>query len=426
MPQNVILHIWLFLCVAGLASSCRTMVKRPPKPTLQISYAHRTPSDTVTQDTVATDTTLDPVDLASLSKSPPQPIGKLTFPLPMELHEAALLAQGRGNGWLNGNLILQIATVLTQVRTVMPVLRKVRYQGRRSLMDLSLSLFKSRVAALKLRLCPAEKPGCDPETFFPLTKLGMPHLQRWAHHFGVVSASLLLDQLYLEFSGARDISKLAAIFSSLPGVETATGVLRTGDSNWIYIHRVGHNWQLLFRRGSGDCPSGCTQNTFWRVEYNYKTGVVTHRIPRNAGTSRKKWGWYAPDCNDKRVFPSGTALLKMSKSQTWWHRLGQIRCLGKVWDHPKHKDFRFGDYKGLALHRVQLAMKTGAAEKLFLWGIQSADRTIRSAAHQALCRMTLQNFGAGKQRVPQWRVAIRNRFLSSPLHKSTRLKRHAK
>ena len=57
--------------------------------------------------------------------------------------------------------------------------------------------------------------------------------------------------------------RLAALYAHLPGVRYAEPGESGGDGSNVYPRLRGSYPTYLFRKGSGDCPMGCTSNYYW-------------------------------------------------------------------------------------------------------------------------------------------------------------------
>jgi hypothetical protein len=57
--------------------------------------------------------------------------------------------------------------------------------------------------------------------------------------------------------------RLAAEYRTLPGVRYSHPNNLVGDGSNIYPGLEGSRARYLFRKGGGDCPSGCTENEYW-------------------------------------------------------------------------------------------------------------------------------------------------------------------
>ncbi len=61
---------------------------------------------------------------------------------------------------------------------------------------------------------------------------------------------------------------IAAVHQGWPALADVTELYRDdpnrlGDGSFIYAFANGTGFALVFRRGGGDCPAGCTENEYW-------------------------------------------------------------------------------------------------------------------------------------------------------------------
>jgi hypothetical protein len=87
------------------------------------------------------------------------------------------------------------------------------------------------------------------------------------HTYGAVEVRTHLDSPYpwvlLVFADMLHPRRLATLYDDLPGVRYTAPNGFLGDRSNIYPRMAGSQITYLFRRGSGDCPSGCIDNYYW-------------------------------------------------------------------------------------------------------------------------------------------------------------------
>ena len=71
-----------------------------------------------------------------------------------------------------------------------------------------------------------------------------------------------IARLYSE--EARNLLSLSSEFEGIEGVRYAYPVQYLGDGNTIEVAPRGNAIELLYSKGFGDCPSGCTGRHYWR------------------------------------------------------------------------------------------------------------------------------------------------------------------
>jgi len=84
----------------------------------------------------------------------------------------------------------------------------------------------------------------------------------------------------LYFVGRLHSWRLAESYQDLPGVWAASPNYLPGDWSNVYARQTLTGMGYLFRRGWGDCPSGCLYSEYWyfRVGDNWPT-FVGHWVP---------------------------------------------------------------------------------------------------------------------------------------------------
>jgi hypothetical protein len=84
----------------------------------------------------------------------------------------------------------------------------------------------------------------------------------------------------LVFRGRLHPCRLAELYENLPGVWAVSPNYIIGDWSNVYASQTLSGMSYLFRRGWGDCPSGCIYSEFWyfRVDDNWPM-FVGHWVP---------------------------------------------------------------------------------------------------------------------------------------------------
>jgi hypothetical protein len=67
----------------------------------------------------------------------------------------------------------------------------------------------------------------------------------------------------LTLKGIYDTSAVAAEYGKLTGVKASPGGSGVGDGPTICVTRQAATWHYVFDQAGGDCPSGCTEHTFY-------------------------------------------------------------------------------------------------------------------------------------------------------------------
>ncbi|PAP78258.1 hypothetical protein [Rubrivirga marina] len=80
-----------------------------------------------------------------------------------------------------------------------------------------------------------------------------------------------LDLAVLHSPTALNTVALAGRFAAVDGVRYAEPDGLAGDGDDISAVRTDDGWVLDFSRGSGDCPAGCIERTYWTFEVEPNT-----------------------------------------------------------------------------------------------------------------------------------------------------------
>ena len=84
--------------------------------------------------------------------------------------------------------------------------------------------------------------------------------------------------------------RLAKLYEDLPGVWTVSPNHIIGDWSNVYARQTWEGMTYLFRRGWGDCPSGCIYSEYWyfRVDDNWPM-FVGHWVPHQQSNVPEWW-----------------------------------------------------------------------------------------------------------------------------------------
>jgi hypothetical protein len=80
-----------------------------------------------------------------------------------------------------------------------------------------------------------------------------------------------IEAVHMVFVEPLHPENLALLFAAIDGVTYAEPNHVGGDGDDITIEALG---SYVFKRGWGDCPSGCIYNHYWRVEIQDGTAVI--------------------------------------------------------------------------------------------------------------------------------------------------------
>lgn len=81
-------------------------------------------------------------------------------------------------------------------------------------------------------------------------------------------SSFSTDLILIDFDGRFNMGHLSEKYSNLPNVKSAEPDSMIGDGNDICLTQNDQNYSYIFKSGSGDCDSGCTNNKYLGVVTN--------------------------------------------------------------------------------------------------------------------------------------------------------------
>jgi hypothetical protein len=101
----------------------------------------------------------------------------------------------------------------------------------------------------------------------------------------------------LTFAGRYNAPLLADEYAKLPDVLFAESDNIFGDGNDVCLSIDGENHYFIFDSGSGDCPSGCIQHSYWGYEVAADGGITELGTwDSSSGNARPAWLVDLPAC----------------------------------------------------------------------------------------------------------------------------------
>ena len=181
--------------------------------------------------------------------------------------DALVLTQGHGNGgFINIKLARDVQKALTRIRAAFPVVAGIHARGY-DLRSLLIVLTQKAQARLPRKL---------------KKKTGVLRLDRLNARFRVASVQLVSGPslLRLRFSQPMDVVHVAKQYGRLPELRSVSPNTFVGDGHDIALEMDARQWRFKFKKGSGDCPSGCIKNEYFYISYAPATGAVKRHIKK--------------------------------------------------------------------------------------------------------------------------------------------------
>ncbi|MCL5996229.1 MAG: hypothetical protein M1546_09245 [Chloroflexi bacterium] len=91
----------------------------------------------------------------------------------------------------------------------------------------------------------------------------------------------------IRFTGTCNILRLAEEYARLPHVRDAQTDYLLGDDSDVCLSVTGKTYVYIFDAAGGDCPSGCTEHTYW----GFSTDAQGHVTLLGSWV----WKWEAPE-----------------------------------------------------------------------------------------------------------------------------------
>lgn len=187
------------------------------------------------------------------------------------LHRDALvLTQGHGKGGnIDAALARRVQKALARIRAAHPAVARLHARGH-DLRSVFVVLAKgTRISAKLLKK----------------NRTGQRKLDRLNARFKVKSIAHLVPPtpgrasreppvLVVRFQQPMDVPYLVKHYKRVPPVTSASVNSFVGDGHDIAMEMAPRQWRFRFKKGSGDCPSGCIRNEYFYFTYDPRTGVV--------------------------------------------------------------------------------------------------------------------------------------------------------
>jgi hypothetical protein len=117
--------------------------------------------------------------------------------------------------------------------------------------------------------------------------------------YGVTQISLLgsAGAVAITFAGRYNMPLLAGEYAKLSHVQYAEPDYIVGDGNDVCLSIDGETHFFIFDAGSGDCPAGCIQHTYWAFAATVDSGItVLGTWDNSSGNAQPPWLLDLPAC----------------------------------------------------------------------------------------------------------------------------------
>lgn len=186
------------------------------------------------------------------------------------------------------------------------------------------------------------------------------------------------------FDEEYDVFALCRRYEALAEVKHAfTNPWLEGDE--IVLRRSGTKLFFVFKRGWGDCPSGCIYNHFYYFEVDTKAGTIVNRgeLPPDEARAGKINLWGVPARFPTTPFEDFDAVLKAADHQDWWVALHGLEVTGRLLsgvDEPQYGEEGGVNQKQFYRVRDGLLENENAASGILLSGLQHKEPELRGRA----------------------------------------------
>ncbi|MHC5010695.1 MAG: hypothetical protein ACYTG6_07045 [Planctomycetota bacterium] len=306
------------------------------------------------------------------------------------VRDAVVLAQGSGErGVLSREAVAEIHAALARVRVRVPAVREIHARP-----DYELT-------SLLLKLGPRAQAPEAREALDALHRSQGGRMSRLGPDFWIV-----------RFETPRDIATLVPCYAALPAVEHAEPNTYVGDGDDVTLLRKGSTWHFVFRRGWGDCPSGCIHNEYRYVTLEPASGAVTEVAMLGADEAPEGSPlWGIPARFTVRTFAGWDELVAAAQDERWWVVLHAAKVLGYLLQGPASPMYGEDLVPEGRFARVRDAVVANRHDALTLLvdALDHPDPDVVTAAHQALLANSDRTFGVDAEGRAAWRTWLEAR-----------------
>ncbi len=270
-----------------------------------------------------------------------------------------------------------------------------------------------------------------------LSRTGIVEIDRLNETFNVARIEYIFrpywkrGELILSFSQPMDFLRLIRVYLSQNAIESTnisfysriinyppfphrryrevkssyiSEIFYNGDGDMVFFIPKGNAWHFVFKRGRGDCPSGCTMNDYYYFTYDRPSGKA---MKVSEHSQRDGWGaggiylWGIPFRHHTYPFSSYSELALKTKSELWWVSLHSVDVLGHLLTGPKSESFG-EDYGFEALRDDVIAHRRDGLE-LLADSLSNPDADVKAVAHHYLTIISAEDFGIQEGSDRKWK-----------------------
>lgn len=216
---------------------------------------------------------------------------------------------------------------------------------------------------------------------------------------------------YVLFRPWPNIPVLRSAYDALPQVAFADVPLYVGDGSFIRLIPKGRQDHLVFVRGRGDCPAGCTEVDYYYITADRQTARL-RKEKQLLHTDTLAWRaqqvhlWDFPTRQSFMPYPTVDSLLAGTISDFWWLRQHALDALlyllgpnSRPWFGASEQDpERFREMQG------ELRRRQGDATEALVGALADSDPDLQVLVQQGLRRLYSLDFGVGAPAQRQWRT----------------------
>jgi hypothetical protein len=323
--------------------------------------------------------------------------------------EAASLLQGTDSApFLDDSRVREIAGLLKRIRSQFPELADIKAGPDLTRLEVYIA------DSVLPRLRPAPADTADGEDFRPVRTTRIADLDSLNGRLRAtqVLAYYIGERLYafhVIFPPWPNIPVLARAYDRVPQVEFASYPMYAGNGSFIRLIPKGSQDHIVFARGGGDCPAGCTQWDYYYLTCDRRSGrlrkekQVLHSDPMQPrGPDVSLWDF--PTRHSFMPYPTVDSLLAGTKSPIWWYRQHALDVLiyllgpeTEPWHGAGEQDrAKFTELQGeLRAHHQQ-------ATRALVAALTDSDPDVRVLVREGLRSLYREDFGEGAAAQRHW------------------------
>jgi hypothetical protein len=325
--------------------------------------------------------------------------------------EAATLLQGvDSTPFIHPSRVKAVVRLLASARARFPELADIPAGPDRTQMEVHVadSVFP--------RLPARPRDAGDGGGFVPLTTTHIAELDSLNDKFGAkdVRAFYIGEDLwgfYVAYRKWPNIPVLAEAYSRVPQVEYASSPIYAGDGSFIRLIVKEGRDLLIFARGGGDCPAGCTEWDYYYVTHDTRTDRLTKEsqllhTDTLRGSPHRVFLWDFPTRHSFMPYPTGDSLLASTKGSQWWIRQHALDALLYMLG-PNTGPWRgAGEQEPARFRELQSALRRPwkTATRSLIDALDDPDPDLRGLVRAGMKSLYQNDFGDGATAQRRWQM----------------------